>query len=34
MPIVNVVKWKKKTEMPLTFVDVTDRELTQFLEKI
>ena len=35
IPIVIVVKWKKKiTEMPSRFVDVTDRELTQFLEKI
>ena len=35
IPIVNVVKWKKNdTEMPSRFVDVTDRELIQFLEKI
>ena len=35
IPIVNVVKWKKNnTKMPSRFVDVTDRELTQFLEKI
>ena len=33
--IVNVVKWiKKNTEMPSRFLDVTDRELTQFLETI
>ena len=34
IPIVNVVKWKKNTEMPSRFVDVTYRELTQILEKI
>ena len=34
IPILNVVKWKKKTEMPSRFVNVTDKELTQFLEKI
>ena len=35
IPIVNVVKWKKKsTEMPSRFVGITDGELTQFLEKL
>ena len=34
IPTVIVVNWKKNTEMPSRFVDVTDRELTQFLEKI
>ena len=34
IPIVDVVKWEKNTEMPSRFVDVTDRDLTQFLEKI
>ena len=34
IPIANVVKWEKNTEKPSRFVDVTDRELTQFLEKI
>ena len=34
IPIVNLVKWKKNTEMPSRFVNVTDREITQFLEKV
>ena len=33
IPTVNVVKWKKNTEMLPIFVDVTDRKLTQSLEK-